>query len=323
MLKRIASLLAAITALAGSSFSQPLRDQVRYEWVWSDTGLVSITSPRSMRQGTRNPVFIKVQHFDRQSASRVHLSVHGNGEYIIEPADIELSPGKPEMLNIQPFGYGFRPVIFNFDFATGRTQTVEIRQRVSLDILNLLLALHERYAVITYFVVALQVILAYFMYRRFRQHRQQHSPAFINAILDYVARRTGLRHEPMGLTVVCAIAARKARQIIGAQAFLLASVIVTSFMAALSPTAAARLSSLITGIVLLGFNILLFLSERVLQYRIRHGMYGTNEYEAREVVHFLLRHAKDTNFSGGSGLREDAQLDELVERDYGLLVSHT
>ena len=41
-----------------------------------------------------------------------------------------------------------------------------------------------------------------------------------------------------------------------------------------------------------------------LSYRLAHGIYGTNEYEAREILHFILAHSDDTDVSGGLGAND-------------------
>ena len=38
-----------------------------------------------------------------------------------------------------------------------------------------------------------------------------------------------------------------------------------------------------------------------LNYRVSHGLYGTNEYEAREIIQFVLAHAEEIDLSGGLG----------------------
>jgi hypothetical protein len=53
--------------------------------------------------------------------------------------------------------------------------------------------------------------------------------------------------------------------------------------------------------VLTAATLLLLLSSAAMEYRLRRGWYGTNEYEARQIVHFLLARAGAGGFSGGLG----------------------
>jgi hypothetical protein len=48
----------------------------------------------------------------------------------------------------------------------------------------------------------------------------------------------------------------------------------------------------------------LYINEIVLIYRIKHGFYGTNEYEVREILHFITNHADPSNFTTGQGLKD-------------------
>jgi hypothetical protein len=45
-------------------------------------------------------------------------------------------------------------------------------------------------------------------------------------------------------------------------------------------------------------------STLALDYRVSHGLFGTNEQEAREIVRFVLKNAADSDFSGGLGARD-------------------
>ena len=47
-----------------------------------------------------------------------------------------------------------------------------------------------------------------------------------------------------------------------------------------------------------------FLNQYLLEYRLKKGFYGTNEYEAREYIEFILNHQKKSDFSDGNGLKE-------------------
>jgi hypothetical protein len=38
-------------------------------------------------------------------------------------------------------------------------------------------------------------------------------------------------------------------------------------------------------------------------YRVSHGLYGTTEYEAREIIHFVLARTDNVDFSSGLGAR--------------------
>jgi FtsH-binding integral membrane protein len=57
-------------------------------------------------------------------------------------------------------------------------------------------------------------------------------------------------------------------------------------------------------ILLIAAIVALNSSTLALDYRVSHGLFGTNEYEAREIVRFVLKNAGDSDFSGGLGARD-------------------
>lgn len=50
-----------------------------------------------------------------------------------------------------------------------------------------------------------------------------------------------------------------------------------------------------------------------LHYRVNHGLYGTNEYEAREIIRFIIDHTDNIDFSQGLSAR-DMDLSSDVEK---------
>lgn len=62
----------------------------------------------------------------------------------------------------------------------------------------------------------------------------------------------------------------------------------------------------------LALYLLLLLKEGVLEFRIKTGLFGTNAYEARTMISFLLDNAVDTDFTDGSGKPKRALLPEKL-----------
>jgi hypothetical protein len=56
---------------------------------------------------------------------------------------------------------------------------------------------------------------------------------------------------------------------------------------------------------------------KVSDYRIKHGFYGTNEYEAREILNFITSHADKSSFTTGKGLKDvlSAPMEEAHDHD--------
>jgi hypothetical protein len=71
--------------------------------------------------------------------------------------------------------------------------------------------------------------------------------------------------------------------------------------------------SVVVIITLAGAALLLQLADAALGYRIHRGLYGTNEYEARQIIYFALSHAEKSDLSGGLGAA-DMQIDQATEK---------
>jgi hypothetical protein len=56
----------------------------------------------------------------------------------------------------------------------------------------------------------------------------------------------------------------------------------------------------VTPLTLLG---LFSMKERILEYRISRGFYGSNTAEARDLIQFIIEHGDRIDFNDGSGLR--------------------
>jgi hypothetical protein len=70
--------------------------------------------------------------------------------------------------------------------------------------------------------------------------------------------------------------------------------------------------------------IVLQVADLAMEYRLRRGLYGTNEYEARQLIRFILAHAEEEGISGGlGGLRVDVDeaTEHQLESDWGLALS--
>lgn len=66
----------------------------------------------------------------------------------------------------------------------------------------------------------------------------------------------------------------------------------------------------------LGLYLLLLIKDAVLHYRVTHGLFGTNAYEARVMIDFLLENADKTDFTDGGGKLKQAFLPEQLREDH-------
>jgi len=59
----------------------------------------------------------------------------------------------------------------------------------------------------------------------------------------------------------------------------------------------------------------LHLNQKILEYRINHGLYGSTEYEVREILQFVLSHSDKTDFTNSDGvMKELLPKPEIEER---------
>jgi hypothetical protein len=59
----------------------------------------------------------------------------------------------------------------------------------------------------------------------------------------------------------------------------------------------------------------LYSNQKILDYRIRKGYYGATEYEAMEIIQFILEHAEDIDFTDGTGTKKLMPDPEIVLGD--------
>ncbi|MCO7519198.1 MULTISPECIES: hypothetical protein [unclassified Pseudomonas] len=62
-----------------------------------------------------------------------------------------------------------------------------------------------------------------------------------------------------------------------------------------------------------GLWSLILLDHKIIEYRIRKGWYGRNEFETREIIHFALSHANKDDFNDQGGLKKIVPLPEIPE----------
>lgn len=65
--------------------------------------------------------------------------------------------------------------------------------------------------------------------------------------------------------------------------------------------------------ILLILILALFIKQKILEYRIKNGYYGTNQYEAREIIDFILENSDDfDNFNGYKRIFPEIENEEIT-----------
>jgi hypothetical protein len=135
-------------------------------------------------------------------------------------------------------------------------------------------------------------ILAFLVFREER-------PLAYERLLDLLMRhgQTSRMSATRTTTALAAFAAQRTRNRQAGTLFLLGAL---CLYVAVCLLISAHLS--MGPVVLLAASAaLLQLGDTALEYRIRRGLYGTTEYEARQIIQFLLANADDVDLSGSLG----------------------
>lgn len=129
----------------------------------------------------------------------------------------------------------------------------------------------------------------------------------IDVLFQKMKEQRASRKKDIDITIVGLMVGVKAKQNAMAYAFLFLALFVY-FYVSRDVTYALDLVVLI---IISALILALFINQKILEYRISKGLYGSNEYEAREILRFILSHTDKSNFSDGQGLKEILPTPEL------------
>lgn len=71
-------------------------------------------------------------------------------------------------------------------------------------------------------------------------------------------------------------------------------------------------------VVAIGFAAI-YVDHKLIEYRVRRGWYGKNEFESREIIRFILAHADKNDFNDQGGLKKvipSPSLEDLSDLDH-------
>lgn len=74
---------------------------------------------------------------------------------------------------------------------------------------------------------------------------------------------------------------------------------------------------LLVGIGLLAIHA----DHKLIEYRIRNGWYGKNEFESREIIEFILSHANKDDFNDSGGLKKIIPTPELSKEEENITIA--
>lgn len=119
------------------------------------------------------------------------------------------------------------------------------------------------------------------------------------------------------LTVIEAMNKRKANK-----SNVVASLCIMSGSLMLLFNILPNFSGIFIGLIVVG--VLVVLDSLLFAFRVERGYYGTNDWEAREILNFILKEASKDDLDGMSGglrpkVMTDADLDEIKQQVQGLI----
>lgn len=167
-------------------------------------------------------------------------------------------------------------------------------------------------------IVSLALSVFPYFYRKHRTQSEQFG--FYERLLSSIRKKKDSAAPTAATTVIAALARRKTdqRQVATIALLLSLAVYAITRLRLELPLSVAIVAALAGGCILLQ------LADVALDYRIRRGLYGTNEYEARQIISFALNHAERSNLSGGLGaadIKIDAATEKLVHENWGVATS--
>jgi hypothetical protein len=109
-------------------------------------------------------------------------------------------------------------------------------------------------------------------------------------------------------TIVGVMLLNKSKVFAKAYIYLFISLLINIFVAIIFPVI-GYLPLMVT-LVALG---LVYLNQHILEYRIKNGYFGNNEYEAREIIQFITEHRDKSDFTSGGKIKDLLPASEVEE----------
>lgn len=145
------------------------------------------------------------------------------------------------------------------------------------------------------------------------------SSPLVSLIYERVLAKTS--SPPAIATVLARLAEQKGRQRNAAITLLLLAAALTASVS--SFTATSSRIAIWAVPILIAAAAALDLGNVAFRYRLKQGLFGTTEYEARQIILFALSNAKDLDLSGGLGaatIELDEPTQTILESEWGAII---
>lgn len=110
-------------------------------------------------------------------------------------------------------------------------------------------------------------------------------------------------------TVVGLMLGEKVKNSTKAQLFLILAFIINLSLYLFFELQLSRFALFIVSLGILGIHI----DHKMIEYRVKHGLYGTNAFESRELINFMIAHSNKDDFNDSGGLKKIIPIPEVQE----------
>lgn len=118
-------------------------------------------------------------------------------------------------------------------------------------------------------------------------------------------------------TVVGLMLGEKAERSSKSQLSLLIALCISFAFSYYLDTSINSITILVISILFLGIQI----DQKLIEYRVKNGWYGKNEFETREIIKFIISHANKDDFNDSGGLKKLIPEPELNKNEDVKVVS--
>ncbi len=128
------------------------------------------------------------------------------------------------------------------------------------------------------------------------------SSAFVvvESLAEQIAYSDGSAKDRKANTIVGVMLLEKAKKGTIQQAILLLAIVVYLFIVWFTASDISQFLLLFLTVLLLA----VFLDQKLIEFRIRKGWYGSNEFETRELIEFITLHSNKDDFNDGNGAKK-------------------
>ncbi|CAH8188383.1 hypothetical protein [Vibrio aestuarianus] len=121
----------------------------------------------------------------------------------------------------------------------------------------------------------------------------------VETLAKQIADSDGSAKDRKANTIVGVMLLEKAKKGTIQQTILILAIVAHLFIVWFTPSDISQFVLLFLAVLLLA----VFVDQKLIEFRIRKGWYGSNEFETRELIEFITLHSNKDDFNDGSGAK--------------------